>query len=378
MKVHGMIVLAISVWTRCVKAEDLGQVLSHTENGSKNMGDERYIIMAFSAFLAFCILSVVATISYFIFLEDRLMKRYLEEGEVVEAVIVSADFARGFKGAWGSSDNNADASATEYVLLVEYTKAIAQSSYTTKVRKQVKAMEDDIMWRRDGLVSCYSSKNMDPTEDLDSSLQIQRMLQTLHDDEAARKSPHGVGKIDMLVLPEFHKSGLSRRHVERANGNRNMLSTMALIFSGLGLSAFCVRLAAVAISNSPIADFTKADTNTVTLYISLSFAAIVVLEVLLVHCCLRKTLENALEEEFLRGGDLVPVDEDESTVSSGSDYFLGKSLQANGVTKGCRGRPQNRPPSQSIPLGPTNKVPSTVNLYDMSLSSVGESSYCGF
>jgi hypothetical protein len=373
MQVHCVFLFALSVSTRCVLAEDLGQSLSHTENGIKNMGDESYIIIAFSAFLAFCTLSVVATISYFSFLEDRLMKRYLEEGEVTEAIVVSAEFARGFKGAWGSSGNKADASATEYVLFVEYNKPIAQGSYMVRVRKQVKALADDVAWGRNGLVYSYS-KNMEQADDLDSALQIQRMLRLLHDDEAARKGPDGLGKLDMLVLPEFHKSGVSRRQVERANGNRNMLSSMALVISGLGLSAFCVRLAAVAISNSQIADFTNADTNMVTLYMILSFAAMVILEVLLVHCCLRKTLEDALEEEYLQGGDLVPVDEDDSSLSTGSDFFLGKSLQANNVNKGGVGRPPNLPQNQTVALGSTVNVPSNASLYDVSLISVGDPS----
>ncbi|CAB9515058.1 expressed unknown protein [Seminavis robusta] len=345
------------------KAEDFGQAFSHTQNG-KNNGDETYIIISFSAFLAFCILSVVATIAYFSTLEDRLMKRYLQEGEVIEAVVVSAEFKRFGKAAWGSSDK--DAMATEYVLFVEYNKPIAEGSYMTKVRKQIKANEDDVVWRRRGLVPCYSN-TCDQCEEsipLDSPLQVQRMLQMLHDDEEAKKNPDGIGKIDMVVLPNFHKSGVSRRQVERANGSRHRLSTAALILSGLGLSAFCIRLAAEAISISHIIDEGTTSTNTVTLYIALAFAGLVLVEIVLVHCCLHKAFVDALEEEYLKSGDLIPIDEDDSSLSTGSDFFLGKAIQAhaarNLAINGSGGfSPVIHPPNQVFP---TSRVPSTVNI----------------
>ena len=236
----------------------------------------------------------------------------------------------------------------------------------TKVRKQIKAKEDDVVWKRNNLVPCYSNtcEHCEESIPLDSPLQVQRMLQMLHDDEEAKKNPNGIGKIEMLVLPDFHKSGVSKRQVERANGNRYRLSTAALILSGLGLSAFCIRLAAEAISHSQVVDTNNASTNVVTAYITLVFAGLVILEMVLVHCCLNKAFVDALEEEYLKSGDLVPVDEDDSSLSTGSDFFLGKAFQVhaakNLAPNGNGGyAPIIHPPNQVLP---SSRVPSTVNL----------------
>ena len=127
----------ILIFSCClVSGEDFGQAFSHTENGSKG-GDETYIIATFSAFLAFCILSVVASIGYFSSLEDTLIRRYHEEGELVEATVVAAEFARGRTGGtrWNNKQS-AENMETEYTLFVEYTRPLADNTYVMTVRKQ--------------------------------------------------------------------------------------------------------------------------------------------------------------------------------------------------------------------------------------------------
>lgn len=341
-----------------VLGEDFGQAFSHTENARKS--DETYIIISFSAFLAFCILSVIATIGYFSVLEDKLMKRYLDEGEIVEAVVVSAEFARGGAntGQWRGAES--DKLSTEYVLFVEYMKPICEGSYMTKIRKQVKAKEKDIIWP-----ACfsYSVEACEEAVPLDSPLEVQRMLRMMHDDEKAAKNSEGLGKLEMLVMPNFHKSGISRRQVERSNGYRHRLSTLALVFSGFLLAAFCVRLAAKAISNTE--DNDQDDTNLMTCYMSGVFAVLLSVEIVLLHCCLNKTFVDALEEEYLQSGDLVPIDEDDSSLSTGSDFFLGKSRQEKlrivgmppGGEMGCS------PPSpHHVPANIPKSYPATVSL----------------
>lgn len=332
-----------------VHCEDFGQAFSHSKGTSKS--DETYIIISFSAFLAFCVLSVITAIAYFSHLEDLLMRRYLDEGEVVEAVIVSADFARG--GGTPRSGGTApeepdDNMSTEFVLFVEYNKAIAEGSYMTKVRKQVKAKESDII--RPPHYNAFSYNRCEEAMPLDTPMGVQKMLRIFHDDENAVKEA-GLGKIEMLVMPYFHKSGISRRQVERANGYRHRLSTMALILSGFGLAAFCIRLAAKAIANSKYDAKGDDDTNMVTLWMSAIFVALLLVELLFVHCCLRKIFIDALEEEYLKSGDLLPAEEDDSSLSTGSDFFLGKSPQE-------RMKIINMPPNDQ---GSPKPIPSVVN-----------------
>lgn len=309
-------------FTTAANGEDFGQAFSHTQKASTNVGDETYITISFSAFLAFCILSVVATIGYFSILEDRLMKRYLEEGMLVEAVVKSADFARGGNaGQWESrfASTKQNRMETEYVLFVEYDRPIAEGSYMTRIRKQIKAKEADI--NRPSHYT-YSVDGHEESVHLDSPIQVQKMLQLLHDGDNVMNE--GLGTIEMLVMPDFHKSGVSRRQVELANAPTARLSLIALIISGVGLALFCVRLAAKAISESQISDKTE-DTNLVTFYMIGIFLVLLVLEILLVHCCMKKMFVEALEEEYLKGGDLVvPTegDQDDSSLSTGSDFFL--------------------------------------------------------
>ena len=364
MKVVTLVMAAQLVQLPVVLSEDFGRTYSHTQNGSAS--DETYIIISFSAFLAFCILSVIATLGYFSILEDNLMKRYLEEGEVVEAAVVSAEFARGggtTSGRLGAAKH--DKMSTEYVLFVEYVKPICEGSYMTKVRKQVKAREEDII--RPPCFT-YSVEGCEESAPLDSPLEIQKMLQMFHDDENQAKNSPGLGKIEMLVMPNFYKSGISRRQAERSNGYRHRLSTVALLLSGFFLAAFCVRLAAKAISNTEATE--EDDTNRVTLYMSGLFALLLSVEVLLLHLCLRKTFIDALEEEYLKSGDLVPTDEDDSSLSTGSDSFLGKSkeerLRIIGLPlegePGYAGFPPSPRPIPKVIDRPLPPYPATVSL----------------
>ena len=334
-------------------AEDYGRAFSNTKNGGKN-SDETIIVMAFSAFIAFCILSVLATIMYFSFLEDRLMKRYLEEGEGVEAAVIAADFARGGNGKqWGA--DKSDRLETEYVLFVEYNRPIAEGSYMTRVRKQIKAKEADITR------PCHYTYCCEGNEEsvvLSSPIQVQKMLQMLHDDENGFNKNQGLGTVEMLVMPDFHKSGVLRAQVERCNSRRHKLSMAALLFSGIGLSLFCVRLAAKAISSSKLDDNTT-DTNLITVAMMGIFSVLVLLQITVIHFCLQTAFVDALEDEYLKSGDLVPIDEDDSSLSTGSDFFLvrNRNERAN-----ITGMPAPKLPSmlqQQLRPGP-GYVPETV------------------
>ena len=319
-------------------AEDFGREFSNTKNGSQN-GDETIIVMAFSAFIAFSILSVLATIMYFLFLEDRLMKRYSEEGEVVEAAVIAADFARGGNGKqWGAAKS--DRLETEYVLFVEYNRPIAEGSYMTRVRKQIKAKEADITR------PCHYTYCCEGNEEsvvLSSPIHVQKMLQMLHDDENGFDKNQGLGTVEMLVMPDFHKSGVLRAQVERCNSQRHKLSMGALLFSGIGLSLFCVRLAAKAISSSQLDD-NITDTNLITFAMMGVFSVLVLLQMVVIHFCLQTAFVDALEEEYLKSGDLVPFDEDDSSLSTGSDFFLVRNRNERANITGMP------PPNQSSML----------------------------
>lgn len=257
------------------------------------------------------------------------MRRYLEEGEVVEAAVIAADFARGGNGIqWGAAKS--DRLETEYVLFVEYNRPIAEGSYMTRVRKQIKAKEADITR------PChytYCCEGHEESVVLSSPIQVQKMLQLLHDDENGIYRNQGLGTVEMLVMPDFHKSGVLRPHVERCNTRRHKFSMAALVFSGIGLALFCVRLAAKSISFSKLNDSTL-DTNLITLAMMGIFSLLVLLQMMVIHFCLQKVFVDALENEYLKSGDLVPFDEDDSSLSTGSDFFLVRNRNERASTAG--------------------------------------------
>ena len=305
------------------RAEDYGQAFSHLSNVNVNNGeDETYIIIMFSAFLAFCILSVVAMVSYFSFLEDRLMKRYLAEGEEVEATIVSAEFARGGNAVeWGAVKS--DRMETEYILFVEYNRTIAEGTYVTTIRKQIKVKECDIIRPK---YYTYEVDGVEESAPLESSIEIKKMLQMLHNGNGARGGD-GVGRVKMLVLPEHHRSGISKCQAERANTWQSKFSMLALILSAIGLAVFCVQLAANAITTTNI-NMHQRTSDEISLYMIGIFTILVFIEVLLIHCCLKHSFEETLENEYFNSGELVTTPyypDEESTLSSGSDFFLGGS-----------------------------------------------------
>lgn len=311
-----------------VQAEDFGQAFSHTENGSRGSGDETYIVASFSAFLAFCILSVMASISYFSTLEETLIKRYQEEGELVEADVVSAEFVRAGTGTrrWNNNNQQTENLETEYTLFVEYKHAMADNSYVTTVRKQVKAREGDI---KNLNLFTLSTDGYEEGVSFEHAMELRDMLKAFGDDHTDGHKGD-LGKIDMLVMENFPLSGLSRNHVERSRSTRFRLPSIALFMSGIGLAIFCIRLAAQAIANSDIHD-EKKNVNLVSLYLIGVFVLLIGLELVILHCCLKKTLVAALEEEYLKSGELIPSEDiDDSSLSTGSDFFLGTPAQRPG------------------------------------------------
>jgi len=323
--------LVLSVCTVSIKGEDFGQSFSHTTNGSNNAGNEVIITMAFSAFLAFCILSADAAICYFCYLEDKLMKRYLEEGGLVHAAVVAADFARG-GNANPYGKVSSDRLEREYVLFVEYNCPIEESSYMARIRKQIKAKEADIK-RTDHF--SYRCEGYEDLAVLDSPIQVRKMLQMFHDDENGIIKNQGLGTVEMLVMPHFHKSGILKPHVERVTSRRHRTSMAALITSGVGLALFCARLTAKAISSSGMNGQIGGGTNLITAYMMGIFSILVLFQMLLLHFCLHKALVGALENEYLNSGEMVPLDdEDDSSLSTGSDAFLGRNLNTAFVSGG--------------------------------------------
>ena len=85
----------------------------------------------------------------------------------------------------------------------------------------------------------------------------------------------------------------------------------------LALAVFCTRVAAEA-----VVYITGASEESIDLYSILLFAALLVVQVLLVHYCMRNTFKNMLLVEYLESGEYVTIHRDDSTLSTTDSYLF--------------------------------------------------------
>ena len=273
-------------------------------------------IIFFSLMFGFFIILFGAVIGYFSYMEDSLMRTYIKEGDLVEGDVVSAEFARGGGQVGGCSNKRAIA---EYITFVEYSRELS-TNYTVRVRKQMKAKETDFVKRlvpgSSAMLKSLKSQGEGSTQGEEEEIECDGYV-----DIGPIHQPSRLGCADMIelyVLPEFPTSALPRRQVERSCGIRNRLSTFALIVIDLALAGFCTRFAAEA-----LVDLTDVRQERIDLYAVLMLATLIVVQVPFVQLCMRGWLWNVLLEEYLESGDFIPIQRDDSSLSTGgSDAFL--------------------------------------------------------
>jgi hypothetical protein len=293
---------------------------------SDDSDSEWYMVLAFSLMFGFFISLFGATIAYFSVMEDLLMRRYIKNGELIRGDVMSVGFSRGGGrvGACSRSQQRA-----EYITFVEYTRQLS-TNYTVRVRKQMKAKETD--FERPLLPASSAMLKIIKVKFGDEESEHEEDSDPAHCDEAHCYQSYGDSlpvnalgtfptpdTIELYILPDYPKSGYPRRQVERYCSCRYRLSTAMLIAFNFALASFCARLAAEAIDD--LEDIGQRRIGRYTIGI---FAALVVMQVPLIHCCMQGLFSDALREEYLESGEFVPIGrEDDSTLSSaGSDAYL--------------------------------------------------------
>ena len=226
---------------------------------------------------------VGVAISYFVFLEDSLLRRYRSEGEEWPAHVVSSEFAR------------AGHESAEYWVLLEYKRFCPLEGEKVKIRKKLRVARTDL----------HPSVPAAVRLEIELGSQVDGLEEPVDD---SQQSPHF---LHMWILPEYPKSALPKAYIERAIGSRSLTLLLVLFFVLMSGFALYLGYESLLIEGSPM------------LWIPL-------LELLLVgtgggtvHVMLRSLFEDYLRQEYLEGSGSVTTTVDESTLTSfDDDSFL--------------------------------------------------------
>jgi hypothetical protein len=128
---------------------------------------------------------------------------------------------------------------------------------------------------------------------------------------------HGL-ELDILQLPQYIKSGIPQKQVERACSWSYRLPTIIMVFISLvfaaGCTYFAVNMAAAAASRTVQVDGLVWSSATLSLMLTC--------EIVLIRACGESHMNRALQHEYLMGGEMLMDYGDSASLSSGDDSFL--------------------------------------------------------
>ena len=313
---------------------NLDDYINHEEiDNGEEIDNDWYMILLFSLIFGFVITLFGSGVVYFSFLEDALMRRYRDEGDIVRATVMAATFVR--SGDSGSCCSQGK-TTPELIAFIEYNRILAKN-YTVRVRKQIKVREDDLIAPaiigmpggmmnirvnmcqdittipQNGETNFDDNGEMYTTAPSDLSRRTSALL------EQSRSEPN-IGSeqyfIDVLVLPYHVQSAYPKKKVERACSFQSMLSTSILIGFIVLLATFCTALALDAVLGME-----NEHRQRIGCYAIGFLVLLIALEVPLIHFCLHSLFMDTLRAEYLERGEFVPVDGggSSSLSSKGSD-----------------------------------------------------------
>jgi hypothetical protein len=307
--------------------------------------DSWFVLLLMSLLFGFVITLFGAWVGYFSTLEDKLMRRYWTEGETIVARVISSDFTRGGGSNTvnacvapnnSASDRFRQPDNSEYLCFCEYDRTLAQN-YSVRIRKQCKAKAWDFVFNpRPGseqmLVSLKKSMlQLDENGNEVMFVEFPNQHESCcpgagadndndDDEHAAMNGADGPPErkfLEMLILPGHELSALPKKAVQRSCSTRYQFSTVGLILFDLCLAAFCTWWAINEVTS--LEDDGQRARGWCAIIV---FVVLVALEIPLIHSCCHGMLVDALKEEYLDSGDFVPLQDDASSLSSGSDVYL--------------------------------------------------------
>lgn len=282
-------------------------------------------VLTFSLIFGFFIILFCTVLGYFSFMEDALMRQYIKKGEVIKGDVMKAEFARGGGQVGACSNKRAIA---EYNIFVEYPRELS-TNYEVRIRKQMKAKETDFVRRplpgSNAMLQSLKTQEEDENDNIGAKKSEEVECDGYIDIGPADPSlKAGLGQantIELYILSDYPISALPRRQVEGRCSWRHRLATFALIVVLLALAVFCTRFAAEA-----LVYITGAAEESIDLYSISLFAALLIVQVPLVHYCMRNMFRNILLVEYLESGEYVTIHRDDSTLSTKDSYLMSPSL----------------------------------------------------
>ena len=313
--------------------------------------EEWYMVLVFSLLFGFFITLFGTLVGYFALMEDRLFRRYRDEGETIRASVVSVQYRNHAVHRRGPSLD------PECTVFVEYVRNLSDG-YMVRIRKQVKARRSDFWssFPRRGMptflmsASTLTEKNEDDigtngngkdkvTDQGKDSEHANRPISPLsfqggvvsldfgNDDNqedrtialtASQFSEAQIGQqyLELLILPGHARSGFPKKQVHRSCGLRYRLPTLGLIAFKFALAALCAWLAANAALDLDV------EQQRIATYSIAVFVVVILMEVPLIHWTLSPCVTEVLKDEYLNSGEFMPMQCDDSTISSHDDAYL--------------------------------------------------------
>ena len=273
-----------------------------------NDDEDVYIIGFLCALFAILMSFMAVIIGHYSWLEDSLMKEYLQKAVVHEATVLTAEFSRAATTTKPTTSCvPEDPGQSEYVARVEYRVPVPKSKQKMMIRKQVKVFASD-----------FKTSSGGSSSDIPQAIAIEFASSfTIPTDDHDLESVVQGQEVEVLVMPGYSKSGLPRSQVLRTCSLSYRLPTMGLLLFLLSMASICFYLGA---KLSP--EVLRPDGFATHELALILFGIVVLAELLMVVGCWGESMNNGVKQIYLEGGEYVRISHDDTTISSGEDSYL--------------------------------------------------------
>lgn len=282
--------------------------------------DGTWIVFAFLIFSGWVLLAFSTAVGLYASKENRLMRKYEEEGVFVAGDIVRMELIRGGFDAKKDADT-----AQEYLVAVQYDTQL-DPEYTTRISKWIRVRGDDLPRR---LVQ--KSPLIGSVIEQQTTAELQDMAR---ENDAPEERRHDA-MLDLLVLPGFPCSGYARATVSRARSLGSRLVSFAYVSFGviLNVALLCMAVYSICDGVDDSAASPGASSRRLSLIVGCLSAELVSVLLLTQVRVISDPISNFLTSEFLKGGEFIsrpgtiassldPYELHCRTISSRNDVFL--------------------------------------------------------
>ena len=304
-------------------------------DGELGSNDEIFLFFIF-LFFACCVSLFGSFLSYVSYLDDKIMKLYVDEGNLVEGEVVATEFTRGAYAGDEDTGKNFNNVQKEYFVSVEYPFLLSEN-YPIRIRKQLRVLEGDFFHPGQNPTGCAPCLFNFPSGDTSGENVVTPTTKSRIEIIASRDSffksfqfDHGKN-LQLLVLPNRHLSALPARQVERRLSTRYRLFSISFVVAAILIAVFCFRLAAPLLQQQvygeeeegrwyiPSIIATQSPLN--FLLINFAFVIIALAPIPCIHYLLHELIQHSLEGEYFEmGGEVINGGQDDSSLSSRSDF----------------------------------------------------------